>query len=66
MHPDFINKFKALAPNLDAELVIYCHMAAGLAFLGNALIEQLGYTNVSHLSGGITAWSQAGEPTSAK
>ena len=66
VHPDFINKFKALAPNLDAELVIYCHTGGRSSVLGNALIEQLGYTNVSHLSGGITAWSQAGEPTSVK
>jgi rhodanese-related sulfurtransferase len=36
--------------------MLYCASGGRTSSLGNALIEQLGYTNVSHLSGGIVEW----------
>jgi rhodanese-related sulfurtransferase len=30
--------------------------------LGNALVKQLGFSNVSHLSAGITGWQKEGLP----
>ncbi|CAI8183638.1 Uncharacterised protein [marine metagenome] len=31
--------------------------------IGNALVDQLGYTNVMHLSGGIVEWENQGFKT---
>ena len=65
VHPEFLEKFRALAPAQDTPLAIYCHSAGRSQMLGRALVEQLGYSNVAHLEGGITAWTQAGEETQA-
>ena len=36
--------------------MLYCHIGGRTTSLGNALINQLGYTNVSHLTDGIVGW----------
>ncbi|MGC6517321.1 MAG: FKBP-type peptidyl-prolyl cis-trans isomerase [Candidatus Puniceispirillaceae bacterium] len=63
IHPAFLGKFKQLAPALDTPLVIYCHSGARSSMLGQALVEQLGYGAVAHLTGGIMAWAEQGEQT---
>ena len=63
VHPEFLEKFRAAAPTPDTKLAIYCLSSGRSAMLGNALVEQLGYKNVSHLDGGIVAWTEAGEQT---
>ena len=65
VHPEFLEKFRAAAPTPDTPLAIYCHSSGRSAMLGGALVEQLGYKNVSHLEGGIVAWTDAGEQTIA-
>ena len=63
VHPEFLEKFRAAAPTQDTPLILYCRTGARTASLGQALVEQLGYKNVSHLEGGIVSWSDAGEAT---
>ena len=36
--------------------MLYCHVGGRTNNLGNALINQLGYSNVSHLTNGIVGW----------
>jgi rhodanese-related sulfurtransferase len=43
--------------------MLYCRSGSRTTNLGNALIEQLGFTDVTHLSGGITGWIETGQPT---
>ena len=63
VHPDFLAKFTSLIPAKDTPFVIYCHSAGRSAMLGRAIVEQLGYQQVSHLDGGIMAWLESGEQT---
>lgn len=65
VHPEFLSKFRSVAPSTDANIILYCLSSGRTQGLGTALVEQLGYQNVSHLVGGITAWSEAGETTIA-
>ena len=65
VHPEFLEKFRAAAPTPDTALAIYCRSGSRTSMLGGALVEQLGYKNVSHLDGGILAWTEAGEQTVA-
>jgi len=46
-------------PDLNAPLIMYC-AGGNRSALAAATMRQLGYTNVRHMSGGITAWKQAG------
>ena len=63
IHPEFLEKFKATILSKETPFVLYCHSAGRTAMLGRAIVEQLGYQQVSHLEGGIIAWLEAGEPT---
>lgn len=63
VHPEFLATFRALAPNIDDALVVYCHSGNRTTMLGGALVEQLGYRNVAHLQTGITGWLDMGETT---
>lgn len=65
VHPEFLDKFRALAPAQDTPLAIYCHSGNRTSMLGRALVEQLGYSHVSHLEGGIVAWTGSGAETQA-
>jgi rhodanese-related sulfurtransferase len=56
VHPEFLDSFQAVVPSPDIPVMLYCASGGRTSSLGNALIEQLGYTNVSHLSGGIVEW----------
>jgi rhodanese-related sulfurtransferase len=46
----------------DRRIVLYC-AGGGRSALAAVALQALGYTNVSHLDGGIKAWKQAGRPT---
>lgn len=59
LHPEFQSKFFGLIPNKDTKIMLYCHAGQRSASLGNALVDQLGYSGVTHLSGGIVAWTEA-------
>lgn len=60
LHPDFQGKFFALVPNKDTPIMLYCHSGQRSSSLGNALVDQLGYSAVTHLSGGIQGWKESG------
>lgn len=61
--PDFLDSFRSLAPSPDTPIMLYCRSGNRTTGLGNALIEQLGFTDVTHLSDGINGWMAAGKPT---
>ena len=63
LHPDFQQKFMSVAPSLDTPIVLYCRTGNRTTSLGNALVSQLGYSNLSHLSKGITGWTKDGQKT---
>ena len=56
IRPEFQKKFLNIAPSEKTPIMLYCHVGGRTTSLGNALINQLGYTNVSHLTDGIVGW----------
>jgi rhodanese-related sulfurtransferase len=51
-------------PALDPSQRVILHCASGgRSALGAAALADMGYENVAHLDGGITAWTAAGRPT---
>ena len=56
MHPEFQKKFLNIVPSEKTPIMLYCHVGGRTNSLGNALINQLGYSNVSHLTNGIVGW----------
>lgn len=46
----------------DAEIVVFCGKGIRSAFAANTLNE-MGYTNVKNLQGGVKAWKEAGLAT---
>ena len=63
VHPEFLEKFNQAVPSKDTAFVIYCHAAGRSNQIGRALVEQLGFSKASHLTGGITAWTDSGRAT---
>lgn len=63
VHPEFLEKFRALVPSPDTPVMLYCRTGNRTNGLGNALIEQLGFSDVSHLSTGIAGWMAEGRST---
>ncbi|MBT4284362.1 MAG: rhodanese-like domain-containing protein, partial [Rhodobacteraceae bacterium] len=47
----------------DTPIVLYCRSGNRSKRLGDALVNQGNYTNVSHLSKGIIGWKKDGENT---
>jgi rhodanese-related sulfurtransferase len=43
-------------------VVLHC-AAGGRSALAATTLKQMGYSNVAHLDGGITAWTSEGRPT---
>ena len=56
IHPEFQEKFLSIVPSQNTPIMLYCQIGGRTTNLGNALITQLGYTNVSHLTNGIVGW----------
>jgi rhodanese-related sulfurtransferase len=63
IHPDFSKKFFDLVNDVDVPILLYCRTGNRTGVLGKALIDQVGQTNVSHLSEGIVGWKKQGLPT---
>lgn len=63
VHPEFLTKFQELAPTPDTQVMLYCRTGNRTTSLGNALIDQLGFSDVSHLSTGIEGWLADGRET---
>lgn len=62
IHPDFPKKFFDLINDVDVPILLYCRTGNRTGTLGKALIDQVGQTNVSHLSDGIVGWKKQGLP----
>ena len=45
----------------DRRIILHC-ASGGRSALGADLLQKMGYTNVSHLDGGMNAWKAAGRP----
>lgn len=43
-------------------IILHC-ASGGRSALGAVTLQQMGYSNVAHLDGGIKAWQEAGHPT---
>ena len=63
LHSDFRKKFFSLIKSKDTPIVLYCRSGNRSNRLGNALVNQLDFTNVSHLSDGLIGWQKNGETT---
>lgn len=63
LHADFHTHFANIVPSESAKIMLYCRSGQRTKALGNALITQLGYTQVSHLSKGIMGWMGNGFDT---
>lgn len=52
-------------PELDKgkRLILHC-ASGGRSALATATLQQMGYTNIAHMDGGIKAWKEAGMPVS--
>ena len=63
LHPEFQEKFMAAVEGADTPIMLVCRSGNRTSNLGNALIEQLGFTDVSHLEGGMLHWLGKGQKT---
>lgn len=61
-HADPASPYHLAELKPDARVILYCKSGARSALAGAAL-KALGYQDVAHLEGGITAWNQAQRPT---
>ncbi|MDQ6732717.1 MAG: rhodanese-like domain-containing protein [Nitrospirota bacterium] len=52
---------ETMIPNKQAQIVLYCGGGYRSALAANSL-RQMGYSNVSSMTGGIKAWRDAGYP----
>ncbi len=52
---------EAKIPDFDTELVLYCRGGYRSLLAGDA-VQKMGYSKVSSLAGGITAWLDVGLP----
>ena len=65
LHPEFQTKFTAIVPTPDTPVMLYCRTGNRTGIIGNALVSQLGYNDVTHLSDGIVGWTASGAPVVA-
>ena len=63
LHPEFQPKFFALVQDPSTPIMLYCRTGNRTGMLGDALLNQVGLTNISHLTDGIVGWSAAGFET---
>ena len=60
LHPDFQRKFFPLIDDEDTPIYLYCRTGNRTGTLGNALVNQVGLRNVTHLETGIVGWKKNG------
>ena len=65
LHPEFQAKFTAIVPTPNTPVMLYCRTGNRTGIIGNALVSQLGYSDVTHLSDGIVGWTAGGAPVVA-
>ena len=65
LHPEFQTKFTAIVPTSDTPVMLYCRTGNRTGIIGNALVSQLGYSDVTHLTDGIVGWTTGGAPVVA-
>jgi len=65
LHPEFQPKFFSLVQEQDTPVYLYCRTGNRTGMLGNALINQVGLTNVTHLTRGIVEWQAQGHQVQA-
>jgi molybdopterin/thiamine biosynthesis adenylyltransferase/rhodanese-related sulfurtransferase len=58
------DRIAAAVPEKDTEIVVYCRSGARSA-LGTQLLQQLGYTDVVNMAGGILEWQANALPVEA-
>lgn len=46
----------------DKRVILHC-ASGGRSALAARTLQEMGYTNVAHLEGGLNAWKEAGKPT---
>ena len=61
--PNFQQQFMTLVFSRETPVFLYCHMGIRTTNLGTALIEQLGFLHVTHLTGGMLSWKAEGYKT---
>ncbi|HST38031.1 MAG TPA: molybdopterin-synthase adenylyltransferase MoeB [Conexibacter sp.] len=54
------SRIEGVVPDRDAHLVLYCASGNRSAYAARTLTEDLGYTNVESMTGGITLWKDRG------
>lgn len=54
------SRIEGVVPDRDAHLVLYCASGNRSAYAARTLAEDLGYTNVESMTGGITLWKDRG------
>lgn len=54
-------QLQRLPPHKDAKIILYC-MSGRMSEIAAEKLVHRGYTNVSHLQGGMLAWRKAGYP----
>ncbi|XDZ64886.1 FKBP-type peptidyl-prolyl cis-trans isomerase [Alphaproteobacteria bacterium LSUCC0684] len=62
LHPEFQEKFSALVPNREVPVLLYCRTGNRSSVLGQALINELEFINVTHLTDGMIGWLEDGHP----
>ena len=60
---DFQKEFMTVVLSREMPVFLYCHMGSRTTTLGVALIEQLGFLHITHLTGGILSWKADGYET---
>ena len=60
LHPDFQRKFFPLIEDENTPIYLYCRTGNRTGTLGNALVNQVGLRNVTHLKTGIVGWKKDG------
>jgi sulfur-carrier protein adenylyltransferase/sulfurtransferase len=54
------SRIEGVVPDRDAHVILYCASGNRSAYAARTLEEDLGYTNVSSMTGGITLWKDRG------
>lgn len=53
-------RIEGIVPDRDAHIVLYCASGNRSAYAARTLTDDLGYTNVESMTGGITLWKDRG------
>jgi sulfur-carrier protein adenylyltransferase/sulfurtransferase len=53
-------RIEGVVPDHDTRVILYCQSGNRSAWAARTLIEDLGYSNVSSMTGGITLWKDRG------